>query len=100
MAVSDKIAYITCENGIIEAFDLKKRGFVQDFEFKDKMFMHIFIDDKTPVASTDEGEVLWLDMENQRVKFKAKSSDLIIERVTPISDDFALVKSMAGENLA
>lgn len=49
--------------------------------------------------TSDEGEVMWLDMQKQRVKFNTKESDLIIERVTPISDEFAIVKPIIGDNL-
>lgn len=46
MVVQDKLVYIACENGVVEVFDLKKRGFLQDgIEFDDKMLTHIFMDD-------------------------------------------------------
>jgi hypothetical protein len=38
-------------------------------------------------------------MQQERVMYKAKESDLIIERVEPISEDYALVNALAGENL-
>jgi hypothetical protein len=44
MAVADNIAYVACENGIVEAFDLKKRAFIQEYEFNEKMLTHIFVD--------------------------------------------------------
>jgi hypothetical protein len=46
MAVDDKLVYLACENGIIEAFDLKKRSYVMDYEFSDKMLTHIFMDER------------------------------------------------------
>lgn len=99
MAVDDKFVYVACENGIVEVFDLKKRVFVKDFEFSEKMLTHIFIDDNIPVVSTDEGEILWLQIDQGRVMHKASEPDVIIERVVPISDEYALVKPMIGDNL-
>lgn len=46
MAVDDKLVYVTTENGIVEVFDLKKRDFVMDYEFNEKMLTHIFMDEK------------------------------------------------------
>ncbi|KAI6174838.1 hypothetical protein M3Y97_00965900 [Aphelenchoides bicaudatus] len=99
LAVDDKLVYMTCENGIIEVFDLKKRGFVMDHEFSDKMLTHIFMDEKTPVVSTDEGEILWIDVTNGRTLFNVKTDDLMIERIEPISNEHALVKQMTLDNL-
>lgn len=46
IAVDDKIVYVIYENGIVEAFDLKKREFIQGMEFGDKMLTHVFLDEK------------------------------------------------------
>lgn len=46
IAVDEKIAYLACENGVVEAFDLKKRSFIMDYEFNEKILTYLFMDDK------------------------------------------------------
>ena len=49
--------------------------------------------------STDEGELLWLNIEDQRVLHNVKMPDLVVDRVVPLPDDYALVKPLVGDSL-
>ncbi|CAD5223849.1 unnamed protein product [Bursaphelenchus okinawaensis] len=99
MTIKDHTLYTITENGVIGAYDLKKRAFSRKLEFDDKFFTSIIMDEDLVLVTTDKNDFQWVDMKEGYVKYNMKRTQFLVEKLQILNDELLLAKPFIGQDL-
>ncbi|CAD5231196.1 unnamed protein product [Bursaphelenchus xylophilus] len=99
MAVKDMTLYSITENGVVAAYDLRKRKFSRKLEFENKFFTSIAMDEELVLVTTDKNDFHWIDMKEGFVKTAIKRTQFLVEKIQILNDDLVLAKPFIGQDI-